>query len=134
MKRNSKIERDVETFKTTGGRCYYCGHKLWPAYQSFSDLTIDHIIPLSRGGTDDDDNRVPACRRCNSSKNNGSVENLRHHLAQALFDWPKFSRVQIEWLRDRGFRLDRYDNYRFWFERRKKSAQKSDRHGDRNAR
>jgi hypothetical protein len=40
--------------------CQYCGAN--------EDLTCDHIIPLSRGGTNDDDNLTTACRSCNSSK------------------------------------------------------------------
>jgi len=40
--------------------CIYCGQK--------KKLTIDHVIPLSRGGRHDIDNIVPACRPCNSSK------------------------------------------------------------------
>lgn len=40
--------------------CCYCG-------SSFS-LTADHLIPLSRGGVDQGDNLVWACRSCNSSK------------------------------------------------------------------
>jgi 5-methylcytosine-specific restriction endonuclease McrA len=42
-------------------RCTYCGE--------VKPLTRDHAIPLSRGGTDDISNIVPACRSCNSSKN-----------------------------------------------------------------
>jgi 5-methylcytosine-specific restriction endonuclease McrA len=43
--------------------CAYC-------YQQFpvEDLTIDHMIPLSRGGTNTIDNLVPACKSCNSRK------------------------------------------------------------------
>jgi 5-methylcytosine-specific restriction endonuclease McrA len=43
--------------------CAYC-------YKPFSadELTIDHMIPLSRGGTNTIDNLVPACRSCNSRK------------------------------------------------------------------
>jgi len=33
-------------------------------------LTVEHIIPLSKGGTNYIDNIVPACRFCNLSKNN----------------------------------------------------------------
>lgn len=40
-------------------QCHYCGE---PAE------TIDHVIPKSRGGTDEPGNLVPACRRCNASK------------------------------------------------------------------
>ena len=40
--------------------CQYCGKK--------SELTIDHIIPRSRGGKDEWDNVAVACLRCNVSK------------------------------------------------------------------
>ena len=43
------------------GCCAYCGVK--------SRLTMDHIIPLSRGGYHGIGNLIPACPRCNSSKN-----------------------------------------------------------------
>jgi 5-methylcytosine-specific restriction endonuclease McrA len=42
-----------------GGRCYYC--------RAVAD-TIDHRIPISRGGTNLPANLVPACRSCNSRK------------------------------------------------------------------
>jgi 5-methylcytosine-specific restriction endonuclease McrA len=41
--------------------CYYCKN-------SNSVLTKDHLIPLSRGGSDYIDNIVPACKSCNCSK------------------------------------------------------------------
>lgn len=40
--------------------CQYCGRR--------GDLTIDHIIPRSRGGKDTWDNVTAACRRCNALK------------------------------------------------------------------
>jgi len=42
--------------------CQYCGKK--------SELTIDHVLPRSRGGKDTWDNVVAACLRCNISKSN----------------------------------------------------------------
>jgi 5-methylcytosine-specific restriction endonuclease McrA len=41
-------------------RCAYCHKK--------TELSVDHIIPLSRGGTNDISNIVPACLECNSHK------------------------------------------------------------------
>lgn len=41
------------------GKCAYCG---LPAY------SLDHIIPAVNGGTNEPWNIVPACRTCNSSK------------------------------------------------------------------
>lgn len=40
--------------------CAYCAEK--------KPLTMDHIIPLSKGGEHDIDNIVPACKSCNSGK------------------------------------------------------------------
>ena len=39
--------------------CQYCGQEA---------NTLDHIIPISKGGIDCEDNAVAACSRCNSSK------------------------------------------------------------------
>lgn len=44
----------------TGGKCGYCG--------TTEKITIDHMVPVGRGGTDDPDNLMPACRPCNSDK------------------------------------------------------------------
>lgn len=46
--------------ETYNNRCVYC-HKELP-------LTPDHKVPLSRGGSNDIGNIVPACRSCNSRK------------------------------------------------------------------
>lgn len=43
-----------------GNVCIYCGEA--------KPLTIDHKVPLSRGGTNDITNIVPACRDCNLTK------------------------------------------------------------------
>jgi 5-methylcytosine-specific restriction endonuclease McrA len=45
------------------GICYYCGKKFRPI-----DLTMDHLVPLSRGGRSVKNNLVTACRECNASK------------------------------------------------------------------
>jgi len=46
--------------------CIYCGGK--------NDLTLDHIVPLIKGGVHCEDNLVVACRSCNSSKQDQSLE------------------------------------------------------------
>jgi len=45
--------------------CTYCGER--------AD-TIDHIIPVSKGGTGEVDNLTPACRSCNSKKHTMTLE------------------------------------------------------------
>ena len=45
------------------GVCYYCGRLLEP-----KDLTMDHIIPLARGGRSTKENLVACCKECNNKK------------------------------------------------------------------
>jgi len=52
-------EQWAERLRLFGGFCAYCPR---PA------TTVDHCIPIARGGPDAIDNVVPACRSCNSSK------------------------------------------------------------------
>jgi 5-methylcytosine-specific restriction endonuclease McrA len=49
--------------KRSTGICYYCGNKFKPA-----ELTMDHLIPVARGGKSVSGNLVPACKECNSKK------------------------------------------------------------------
>jgi len=50
--------------KTAGGLCYYCG-RAFP----YKELTMDHLVPLARGGRSSKDNLVPSCKECNTRKN-----------------------------------------------------------------
>jgi hypothetical protein len=52
-KRNRIYERDAY-------RCRYCG--------SYKTLTLDHLIPVSQGGDNSDENLVACCKSCNSLK------------------------------------------------------------------
>jgi 5-methylcytosine-specific restriction endonuclease McrA len=45
------------------GLCYFCHRKLSP-----KELTMDHIVPLIRGGKSTKGNTVPACKECNNRK------------------------------------------------------------------
>ena len=45
------------------GRCHYCGLNTPPA-----QLTMDHIVPIARGGKSTKGNLAPACKTCNSKK------------------------------------------------------------------
>ncbi|MEO1093680.1 MAG: HNH endonuclease [Cyanobacteria bacterium J06638_28] len=49
-----------EVFRRDQHRCQYCN--------STKRLTIDHVVPRSKGGTHTWDNVVAACERCNSIK------------------------------------------------------------------
>jgi 5-methylcytosine-specific restriction protein A len=49
--------------KLAAGRCGYCGQATPPR-----ELTMDHRVPLVRGGRSTRGNVVPACRACNAAK------------------------------------------------------------------
>lgn len=51
--------------------CQYCGKKL-----QYSESTMDHVKPLSKGGKTKWDNVVLCCRPCNSWKGNKDPEEL----------------------------------------------------------
>ena len=53
-------------FKRDNYECCYCGSK--------RNLTVDHVIPKSRGGSNYWDNLVTSCGRCNSNKDNMTPE------------------------------------------------------------
>ena len=57
--------------------CAYCGIE--------SDkLHCDHIKSVARGGTNDLDNLLPACPRCNNLKHTFSIEQFRNEIAQQI--------------------------------------------------
>ncbi len=45
------------------GRCYWCDRPT-----PVQELTMDHIIPISRGGQSVKSNVVPCCKECNNQK------------------------------------------------------------------
>lgn len=74
LKKFSKIPfRRVElnkknVHKRDGNKCVYCGET--------ENLTLDHVIPKSRGGQHTWDNLVTACMKCNNKKDNFLLEEI----------------------------------------------------------
>jgi 5-methylcytosine-specific restriction endonuclease McrA len=85
-------------------RCQYCGEKKNPA-----ELTLDHILPRSRGGDNSPLNVVTACIPCNNRKSNRTPDEARMplltpqsalrvklervvlcHYAEARAEWRKY--------------------------------------------
>lgn len=60
--------------------CQYCGHKF-----STEELTIEHIVPRSKGGRNTWENLVAACIPCNRKKGNKDLE----HSGMKLIKKPK---------------------------------------------
>lgn len=67
---NGRASREVRfsrrnIFERDGNRCQYCGRHL-----PREDLTLDHVVPRSRGGASTWENVVVACLKCNDRKAN----------------------------------------------------------------
>ena len=70
LSRKNVLRRD-------GFRCQYCNQR--------ERLTVDHVIPRSRGGRDQWTNLVAACIRCNNKKGNRTPEEARMALRRKPF-------------------------------------------------
>ena len=64
MKKVSKLKR-LTVWRRHDAHCYYC-HTL----MSLWEMSIDHLIPKSKGGTNHVSNLVPCCKPCNGKKAN----------------------------------------------------------------
>jgi 5-methylcytosine-specific restriction protein A len=64
--------------KKAQGICHYCGVHFSPKL-----LTMDHIVPLVRGGKSTKGNIVPACKGCNTKKKN-----------QLLMEWESYRKTE----------------------------------------
>ena len=59
--------------KRDGHQCQYCATRCAP-------MTVDHVIPKTRGGEDSWENLVAACVKCNNGKGNRTPEEASMHL------------------------------------------------------
>lgn len=64
-KRKARELRESQWWKNRRGEgvCYYCKRRF-----SARELTMDHIVPIIRGGKSVKSNVVPCCKSCNSKK------------------------------------------------------------------
>jgi 5-methylcytosine-specific restriction endonuclease McrA len=69
------LNRD-NLFKRDGYCCVYCGD------DNRKHLTLDHVIPQSKGGKDTWENLVTACKRCNGEKSDLTLEEFGKEIPQ----------------------------------------------------
>lgn len=74
-----------------GNSCAYCGET--------HNLTRDHVVPLSRGGTNYIENIVCACPSCNSSK--GNKDMVEWYSRQPFYSADRLARI-YNWIRGGG--------------------------------
>lgn len=69
------------------GVCYYCEKKFAP-----SELTMEHKLPIARGGVTSKKNCVPSCKDCNSKKG----AKMKVELALAALESSKLTKKDEE--------------------------------------
>ncbi len=70
-----------EIFVRDNWKCHYCGETLSP-----TTSTLDHVIPVSKGGTNIDSNLVAACLVCNSIKSGRSYDEAAPQLLARIVE------------------------------------------------
>lgn len=82
IKKEKQKARDLRKsqwwkLKCAQEKCYYCG-KQTPA----KELTMDHIVPIIRGGKSTKNNVVTACKECNNKKKHALPIEWEEYLQQ----------------------------------------------------
>ncbi len=77
IKKNAFIEKvnPIDKYREQCGVCYICNNKF-----EFSQMELDHVVPLSRGGKHSNENTKMACSRCNRSKGAKLIEEVCHQM------------------------------------------------------
>lgn len=89
-------------FRRDGNTCQYCGSK--------KDLTIDHVVPVSKGGKSTWTNMVTACHKCNNKKGDKSLEEIGYKLHN-MPRKPGFLNIFHEYYREHS--LESWKDYIF---------------------
>lgn len=82
-------------------KCFYCGNPVRlmgdevlgvsriPHEVLVAWATVDHVVPIKKNGTDDPENLVTACRRCNTLKRDMTLEEFREYNRRKVKNYGK---------------------------------------------
>lgn len=87
MNKRKSIPKEVRdrVKQKYNGRCAYCG-------ELHEKLVIDHLVAIAyHGGTNDEENLMPACFSCNSLKTVYTLEQFRRTLSEQIIKARKYS-------------------------------------------
>jgi len=77
-----RVERRQAIYARDGGRCVYCRCDPWRG------LTLDHVKPRNKGGSNESRNLVTCCYGCNSKRQHGSLRGFVLRIAEETEqDW-----------------------------------------------
>ena len=83
-----------EIYRRDGFRCVYCGHD-GTTFEGWRFLTLDHFVPLSKGGSVEAANLFTACVACNNQKWNRIFPDL--DTAKAAMALERENEVRSYW-------------------------------------
>ena len=66
------IKERTRIYEKYDSRCAYCGNII-----TIKEMQVDHMCSKKHGGTDDVNNLMPSCRRCNHYKRAYDLEGFR---------------------------------------------------------
>lgn len=90
----------LSIYRETGGHCAYCGAKK-------ANLTIDHIIPKCKGGTNERRNLIGCCRKCNVKK--GSKDLIDFRIARGKPFYFELSKIRRDLIKQIKKELKKYE-------------------------
>lgn len=95
IRKEAKFNR-INIFRRDGGMCQYCRNKF-----SRSELTIDHVVPRSKGGRSVWDNVVCCCIACNRKKGGRTPAQaaMKLNMKPKKPLWDPFSNIYIKAVR-----------------------------------
>lgn len=104
----SKTKREL--LRISENNCWYCGDA--------NPSTIDHIVALDNGGSDDIENLVLCCKRCNSRKKAMTIEEFRYKNSWEKTEYSNvINHYTARKLIDQGVIFEGFcNNHIFWFE------------------
>lgn len=77
------VEQWHDACRAFNFKCAYCGQE--------HKLTMDHVVPVSKGGSTEATNIIPACQSCNSSKCDKDV--IEWYTAQPFYDKQRLENI-----------------------------------------
>jgi 5-methylcytosine-specific restriction endonuclease McrA len=84
LKRLSRAQVRFIQLIRTGFKCAYCGMDFMQSFEAFSNATVDHFKPTSKGGENSPHNKLACCSLCNRLKSNSVFETFAEAKAEVL--------------------------------------------------
>lgn len=100
--------RRAKVLAKLNGRCAYCGVRP-------KRVHVDHIVPMSKGGSSGLDNLLPACEQCNIVKSDKDLEAFRKNI-ETRVDRARIQSVDFQVCERYGLIQVRKKPIQFYFE------------------